>query len=510
MAEKAQKKLSLKTNFIYNFISQILILIVPLLTAPYLSRVLHETGNGQYSYALSIVTYFILFANWGFDIYGQKQVAGFQNDKPNRDKTFWEIFILKCAFTAVSLSVLYSVLFTIGFGDKYNRLILIMSMQVVAVPFDIQFFFRGEEDFRTITVRTIVMRLAALICTFVFVKGENDNWIYALCISCSTLLANLSMWLSVFRKISVKNIGKLSFKRHLLPTFLIFLPALASTVYTVLDKTMIGKLAENADYENGCYDQAYKINSIVLLLVTVISSVMVSRNAHDYKSGDMDSLKRHLNYAFNYVWMVGVPLIVGFMVLSENLSSWFLGEGYEEVPLLLKIMSVRYVFSGFIGVLSEQLFIAIGKEKYPTIATFIAAALNFGLNFWLIPSYGAVGAAITTAISEITVPIVLFVFAVREKYVSILKILAQSWKYIIAAAIMFVPIYFMQMYMDYAVWTFIVITLVGIVTYALALLVLRDKFFLRAVKSGIRLITEKFKKPNQPDQPEGSGEDKKE
>lgn len=501
MIQKTQKRLSLKSNFIYNFISQLLVLLVPLITAPYLARVLGEEGNGEYAYAMSIVTYFMLFASWGFDVYGQRKTAEYQDDRVNRDKTFFELLILKSVFTAVSLAVLYSLLFTVGFGEKYFSLILIMSVQVIAVPFDIQFYFRGEEDFRSITLRTVVMRLAALIFTFVFVRGENDNWIYAICISGSTLLANLSMWPSAIRKVSVKGLGRLSLKKHLLPTLLIFLPALASTVYTTLDKSMIVWLydPQYADYQNGCYDQAYKINSIVLLLVTVISSVMVSRNAHEYKSGNVEGVKKNLDFAFNYVWMMGIPLIVGFMVLSDNLSSWFLGEGYDEVPTLLRIMSVRYVFSGFIGVLGEQLFIAIGKEKYPTVATFVSATINLVLNFALIPAFGAVGAAITTAISEVTVPVILAIFAVRGKYISVLKILSRCWKYAIAAAIMLVPIYFMNEYMPYEVWTFIVITLVGIITYALALFALRDKFFLNIVKTGFNMIKGVFRKSSHRD-----------
>ena len=157
MMQKSVKKHGLKTNFIFNFISQILTLIIPLITTPYLSRVLHEAGNGQYSFSASIITYFILFANLGFDIYGQRQVAAFQNDKENKSKVFWELFILKCITTAFSLMILYSVAFSVGFGEKYTKLILLMSIQVVAIPLDIQFLFRGDEDFKSIADRKSVV-----------------------------------------------------------------------------------------------------------------------------------------------------------------------------------------------------------------------------------------------------------------------------------------------------------------------------------------------------------------
>lgn len=487
------KKRGLKSNFIYNFIGQILVLIVPLITAPYVARVLHEVGNGQYSYASSIITYFTLFANMGFDVYGQRQIARYQDDKYNKSRVFWELFLLKCITTAISLVVLYSIAFTVGFGENYNYLILILSLQVIAIPFDIQFLFRGDEDFRAIAIRTIVMKVAALVCIFAFVKDEGDLWVYALLIAVSTLGANIIMWPAIVRRISFVRLSELKLLRHIKPAFLIFLPTLAVTIYSVFDKTMIGLLATNSDYENGCYEQAYKLNSVALLLVTVISSVMISRNAHDYQVGDKNSLEKHLYFACNYVWMIGVPLIVGFAVLSQNLSSWFLGDGYAEVPLLMQVMSVRFIASGFGVVFGDQLFIAIGKEKYPTIATLCAAVVNIGLNYALIPIMGATGAAVATAICEVLVTAVLAFFAWRYKFLSLKKVLISSWRYIVAAAVMFVPIFFMQMYMGYSIWTFILITAVGVIVYFSMLLILKDRFFIGIAKNILGSVIGKLK-----------------
>lgn len=496
MKQASVKKHGLKVNFVFNFISQILTLIIPLITTPYLSRVLHETGNGQYSFSVSIITYFILFANLGFDIYGQRQVAAYQNDKENKSKIFWELFILKSITTAISLVILYSVAFSVGFGEKYTNLILLLSIQVVAIPFDIQFLFRGDEDFQSIAVRQIIMKVICLICIFIFIKAETDTWIYTLIMSVSVIASNFAIWLTAFKHIGFVKLKSLSLLRHLKPTILIFLPTLAVTVYSVFDRTMIGLLAANPDYDNGCYEQAYKINSVALLSVTIISSVMISRNAHDYANGDIEAVRRHLYLASNYVWMIGIPLIVGFAVMSDNLCSWFLGEGYAEVPLLLQIMSVRFVVSGLGVVFGDQLFIAMKKEKYPTIAATIAAVLNVGLNYFMIQQYGAVGAAIATAICEFTVTFILAIFVVKGKHLSISKVLALCWKYLISAAIMSVPIYFMNRYLPYRVWTFLLTMAVGIIVYVILLLILRDKFFISNVKNVFNSIKNKINKPS--------------
>ena len=498
MSKSRAEGRSLKANFIYSFISQILTLIVPLITTPYLSRVLHETGNGQYSFSVSIITYFILFANLGFDVYGQRQIAAHREDKEKKSAIFWEIFIFKCVLTLISLGVLFSVVFSGVFGEVYTKLILILSIQVIAVPFDIQFLFRGDEDFRAIALRTIIMRAISLVCIFAFVKNETQTPLYALLLSLSVIASNLVMWPSLIRKICAVPLKSLKLFRHVRPAILIFLPTLAVTVFSVFDKTMIGLLAQNADYENGCYEQAYKINSISLLLVTIISPVMVSRNAHDFHAGNLEQVKHHLYSASRYVWMMGLPLIVGFYVLGANLCGWFLGPGYTVVPLLLVIMSVRFISSGFSEIFGSQLFIAIGKEHYPLIATTAAAIVNVTLNYFLIPEYGATGAAIATAVCEIVVTLVYLFPVAKGKYVNLGRVLLLSWKYFIAAAVMFVPIFFMQRYMNYSILSFLAIMFTGMAVYALSLFLLRDKFFLSQTGNVLKAVKAKFfKKGNE-------------
>jgi O-antigen/teichoic acid export membrane protein len=478
ITRKTEKKTSLKANFVFNFISQILTLIVPVATTPYLSRILHETGNGQYSYALSIITIFIMFANLGFSSYGQREIARCQENQEERSKCFWEIVILRFISTMIVSSIFFAILFTTGF-KKCNDLILILSIELVGSIFDIQFLFTGNEDFRSIALRTIIFKAVGLICVFCFVKTENDTWIYTLCMALSVVFSNLIMWPPAFKSINFCKLRILSFKKHIVPTLRIFAPTLAITIYAILDKAMLGLLVspEKSDYENGCYEQAYKINGAALLLVTLISPVMISRNSSDFEKKDFDSIKRHVDYAEHYVWMIGIPLIAGFAALSANLCSWFLGDGFEEVPLLLQIMSVRFVFIGFSEIFGNQVFVASRKEIYFTIATTVTAIFDLLTNFIFVPWLGATGAAITTAVSELICCSILTGFAIHSKYVKLSNLLLMSWKYLLASAVMFVVIYLIQMYLPKAVWSFFVMVLIGIILYGLILFVLKDSFF---------------------------------
>ena len=358
---------------------------------------------------------------------------------------------------------------------------------------DISFYYQGVENFKSLAIRSIIVKLIGLICVFVFVKKQEDLWIYALCTSLALLFSNIIIWPPMIKNIKFLPIKKLNIKKRIMPSLLIFLPTLAVTIYSVLDKTMIGLLSPNPDYDNGCYEQAYKLNSVALLFVVVISPIMIPRNTYDYSHGNIDEFQNHIYYSSKYVWMVGLPLIAGFIVLSKNLSFWFLGEGYDKVPTMLMIMSIRFLASGFGVTFGDQLLIAIGKEKYATISTTIAALINFGLNLWLIPIYGCIGAAVTTAIAEIIVTLILVFFVWKNKYVSIKKILFSSWKFLIATIVMFVPLYFIEKYFSYSIWSFLLIMIIGVCIYSIMLIVLREKFFINILLDGYKMIKRKLK-----------------
>lgn len=471
------KEPNLKKNFFFNLANQILGLIAPFITAPYLSRVLHEAGNGQISYASSIITVFILFATLGFTTYGQREIAKVRNDKVERSKVFWEIVILKTLTTAITSAVFFALLYTIGF-KKSNDLIAWYSIQLIGTALDITFYYYGEEDFQSLALQSIFVKTVGIVLTFCLVKTENDVWIHALCSILTTVASNVIMWVPLRKRIAFIKPTELSFKRHWIPTLEIFVPQLAITIYSVVDKLMIGWFASNSDYENGCYEQAYKINSMALLLVTVISPILLPRNAHDYQVGNMEEFHRHIDFTIHYTWMMGTPLIAGFAVLSYSLSSWFLGPGYAEVPLLMQIMSVRFILSGFAELCGTQIYIAIGKQKYFTISTIITAVINIILNYFFIRNWGATGAAITTAISELINAVILIVLACKQKYFTLKQFFLSSWKYLLSSGIMFATIYFMQKYMVIAAWSFFVIMFTGGIEYFLLLMLFHDSFFL--------------------------------
>ncbi len=485
------KRPSLFLNYIYNLSSQLLNILFPIITAPYLARVLHEEGNGQIAFVNSVVAYFVSFTTFGFAIYGQREVARYKDDAEKRSRIFFEILILKVLFCTVSVSALFLLIHSPYIMPGYKSLMSICSIQVVSVVFDIRFFFWGIEDFREVAIRTIIMRLLGIVCMFIFVKEQNDVWKYLLYISLIGVLANVIMWPKALRLVKPAETDIRSLKAYIRPLFFIYLPVLAETVFSALDSTMIGYLADNREYENGCYGSAIKIVNVVSVIMMADGLVFASRNASDYTKGHDDSLREHLRIAFRYVWMIGFPIIAGILVLSDQISLCVFGQGYEKVPLLLRLFTVRVLTHGIMNVIVNQYLLPTGREKICTALNFSAIAANIILNRILIPENGCIGAAIASIISEALLTLAFFAYFAHEKKYWNKAVFLQSYKYIIASLIMCIPVITLKQALS-SKWYYLgMIISIGALVYGLSLLALKDEMILVYGKRIIAKIKEK-------------------
>ena len=473
-------KKNLTANFIYSLINQILAVVLPLITAPYVARILGAVGNGQYSYAYSIAQYFVVLSSLGFNSYGQREIAKENTNLEKRSQIFRELFILRFAISSISFLVFLFLGFFNCIGIESQLLMFAVSINILSVAFDLTFLFQGLEEFKMLAIRTALVRILITCLIFIFVRSSSDVWIYALCTALSALGGNLMTFFSLKGKIVKPKFHNFTFKKHIKPLLLLFLPNIAITLYTTTDKTMINLLTQGTqdfkDYSNGCYEQAYKINALSLIFVTVISSIFQSRNASLIEQKDMDAVNRNIKFAINYVWIIGTPLLFGFIVLSSNLTSWFLGSGYDDVPILMIIMAVRFIFSGFYEVFGNQILLVYGKEKYISIATWIAAVINIVLNIILIPFFGAIGAAIATAVCEFASFLFLLLIVLKFKYIDLIYFIKSSFKPFISGVIMFIVMFTIQYFWNFSILSFIVILLCGVFIYGISLLLMKDKF----------------------------------
>lgn len=473
-------KKSITKNYIYNLVYQILTLILPLITTPYISRVLEAEKIGIYSYTYSILSYFLLFGALGVALYGQREIAYAGDDKVKRKKLFWEIQI--CRFFATFIaSVIYFIFFMRA--GEYSIYYRIWFLELVAIGIDISWFFQGIEEFKKTVTRNIVVRIISVILIFVLVKTPEDLIKYITIYAVADLIGNLSLWLYLpkyFKGIKIKNINAFV---HLPAIILLFIPQIASQIYNLLDKTMIGNMiADKA--EVGYYEQAQKVIRVLLTIVTSLGTVMIPRMASTFASGDNKKLFEYMRKSFKFVFFLAFPIMFGIMSISKSFVPVFFGEGYEKVVILINVMAPTILLNGMANVIGTQYLLPTKRQKEYTIAIVSGLLINFILNYILIKLYYSLGASIATIISELLV--VGIEFYVIRKDMNVKKVIKSGINYILSGGIMLIFSILIQSILGINIYTMIVQIIIGILVYVISLWILKDeylKMFINRVKN---------------------------
>lgn len=475
-------KKSITKNYIYNLVYQILTLILPLITTPYISRVLEAEKIGIYSYTYSILSYFLLFGALGVALYGQREIAYAGDDKVKRKKSFWEIQI--CRFFATFIaSVIYFIFFMRA--GEYSIYYRIWFLELVAIGIDISWFFQGIEEFKKTVTRNIVVRIISVILIFVLVKTPEDLIKYITIYAVADLIGNLSLWLYLpkyFKGIKIKNINAFV---HLPAIILLFIPQIASQIYNLLDKTMIGNMiADKA--EVGYYEQAQKVIRVLLTIVTSLGTVMIPRMASTFASGDNKKLFEYMRKSFKFVFFLAFPIMFGIMSISKSFVPVFFGEGYEKVVILINVMAPTILLNGMANVIGTQYLLPTQRQKEYTIAIASGLLINFILNYILINLYYSLGASIATIISELLV--VGIEFYVIRKDMNVKKVIKSGINYILSGGIMFIFSILIQSILGINIYTMIVQIIIGILVYVISLWILKDEYLKIFINRGKNIL----------------------
>ena len=465
-------KKSITKNYIYNVAYQILITILPLITTPYVSRVLNAEAIGIYSYTISITTYFILFGSLGVALYGQRKIAYYQTDKIKRSKIFWEINILRFVTMTIAMVIYYFIYVRQGEYKIYYEILLI---ELLANCLDISWFFRGIEEFKKTVVRNTIVKLISVALIFTLVKSVDDLYKYFIIYVLSTAIGNISLWLYLPKYIEKVKINELNILKHLKPTIILFIPQIAVQIYTVLDKTMIGMIVSDKA-EVGYYEQSQKIIKLLLSIITSLGTVMLPRMAATFANGDNDKMKEYMKKSFNFVFLLAFPMIIGIDSVASKFVPLFFGNGYEKVTNIIYIISPIILAIGLSNVVGTQYLLPTKRQKEYTISVICGAIINFILNMILIRMFRSLGASIATVIAEFSVTAIQL-FAIR-KDMNIKKIVNLSKKYLVSTIVMGIVVLLIGFKGNNSWTTIIIQGISGMVTYLVMLIILKDEFLL--------------------------------
>lgn len=467
---------NIKSNFIYNVTFQVLLLILPFITTPYVSRVLGAENVGRYSYSCAMASYFTILAALGSDTYGRRKVAYFRDKKEMLSSVFWNTVAFRFVMSGISL-VLYG-LYLVA-SKRVNALDLIVGVGILNVALDISWFFQGMENFKNTVFRNLTVRLILFAGIFIFVKESKDLWKYVLIIVSSQTLGSLSLWCLIPRLVQApKHVRPFEGFRDI---WQIFLPSIAIQVYTVLDKSMIGWFTQSS-YANGCYEQSERIVRLALTVVTSISTVVFPRVANLFHKNNMEEAKEYIYLAFRIVWLTAIPIMLGLIATASIFIPIFLGSGYSDAIGLLIIFSFLIIPVSITNVAGISYLIPTGQQRIYTLAVTIAALANFFMNLVLIPRSGAFGAAVASVLAETLGMIVQITYCITTRQLSPKRIIYPLGKYLVSGLVMFICVEALKRKLLTGIISLGVLIACGAAVYFGCAILLKDKLMLQQIK----------------------------
>lgn len=424
--------MSIKKNFLYSIFYQMLNFILPLITAPYISRVIGLEGVGIFSYTNSIAQYFILFSILGLNNYGNRAISRVRNNKARMSSVFWNIYALQFITALISL-ILYVVIVFNTIPDSYRVFAAIQILLVGSAMFDINWFFFGIEKFKLTIVRNSIIKLITFFSMFIFVKNEDDLSSYIFLVAFSTLISQCILWFFIKKEIFIIKPNLKEIISHIKPNFILFIPVISISIYRILDKIMLGFFS--GIEQTALYDSADKIVTIPLGIFAALGNVMLPRMSNIIVDEQNGESNRYIRDSMQFVVFLSIAMMFGLIAISYRFAPIYFGESFVESGKLIAGLAPIVLFSSWTSVIRTQYLIPRGKDRDYILSVIIGAIINIVINLTLIPRYGALGAVVGTLVAEATV-MVYQTYVVRKE-LDIKKFINDSWIFLIPGLMMF-------------------------------------------------------------------------
>lgn len=422
-------------NYIYNFSNQILMLILPFITTPYVTRVFTSSELGSYGYYNSIVSYFALLATLGIGNYAVKEIS---SNSYNRSKVFWEIYSIQLVFSFISLG-LYILLCLVN-NSFHNVIAYILGITLLSRFIDISWLFQGVEDFRSLTFRSVMIKLIGVVSIFIFIKEESDLYLYIFLIVFYELLGQVIMWIPARNWLQKPVFSMKDSIKHLNSVFILFIPQVAISLYALFDRTLLGALVSTRDV--GIFEQGNKLINLLLVVVTTLSGVILPHVSNLISQGKKEKVNQFYEFSFLVYNTVIFPLIAGMLIVNDNFVQFFLGSEFQDAKYAIMIMVWKMFFIGWTNIMGIQILIPHNKHKEFMVSTTIPAFFSIACNLVLIPHLGYIGAAITSVLTESVVWCIQLYYT--RTYLKEVPILRNMFKTILASVTMYGSLYLLK------------------------------------------------------------------
>ncbi len=468
-------------NYFYNIIYQIFLIIVPLVTAPYLARVFGPANLGVFNYVTSVSSIFCTLGLLGVYNYGCRQIAYVRGDKEAVTRVFYELMLMRLGLCLVG-AIVYAALFA---KSEYSRYFGIQYLFVAAHYLDVSWVFVGMEDMGPPVLKNFLAKFVSVVGTFVFVKTADDLWKFVLLVAGMMLLANLSIYPQLKQYVGRPRIDMSAFGDHLAGSLQLFLPQIATMLYLQSGKVLIEYFSGSTE-QVAFYDNAEKIVKIPLAFITALGVVMMPRLANAFSNNDASAIRGYVVRVIHFSAMLAFPMAIGIACIAPWFIPWYLGDEFLPAITAIVLLSPIILTNAYSGVSGTQYFTATNQTWVLTRSYVYAAAANLLVNLVLIPRYGFIGAAIGTLAAEAVC--VVTHYAVLGRQMEIGEIYARGGEYLLAAAFMGGAVYLIGLARGAGAVTTLLQISTGSAVYAASLWLSKDEtflFFLRKVTGAI-------------------------
>lgn len=395
---------SIMRNFIMNAILTMSNFIFPLITFPYVSRILLPVGTGKVSFATSLISYFSLFAQLGIPTYGIRACAKVRDNREELTRTAHELLAINIVMDVISYAVLVLALLFVPRLREDRTLYVVVSATILLTSIGMEWLYKALEQYTYITIRSIVFKFIALVAMFLLIHEQEDYVIYGGISILAGSASNIFNFINVHKYIDLKPVGNYNIRRHLKPAGVFFAMSCATTIYTHLDTVMLGFMATDEDV--GYYNAAVRIKSILVSIVTSLGTVLLPRASYNIEHGLMNDFWRISRKAINFVFLVASPMMLYFIFFAKEGIYFLSGTAYTGSIVPMQIIMPTLLFIGLTNILGIQILVPLGKEKIVLYSEIAGAVVDIILNTILIPKYASTGAAIGTLVAEFVVWIV--------------------------------------------------------------------------------------------------------
>ncbi|MCI5816463.1 flippase [Ruminococcus sp.] len=398
-----------KRNLIYQTLYQMLTLVLPFVTAPYISRVLGSENTGIYSYTYTTVNYFMLAALLGIETYGTRTISRVRNNQEELNKAFSSLFY--CHVFVAGLCLIVYMVYALFFSGVYRVYAIIQALYILAELLNINWFFFGIEEFKITVTRNLVIKVLTIASIFLFVKDKNDLIVYITIMALGTFISQSFVWIFLRKYIKFVKASLSEIFSHLKPMSVLFISVIATSIYRMVSKSMLGAMGELSSL--GCFEYADKIIRMPLSIITAIGLVMLSKTSNMYVNNNKGAVSL-VGKSMEAVLIFASAIAFGLCGIADNFAVLFFGSEYAYTGNLIEAMSISLIFMSWNNVLRTQYLMPKCKDKEYVIAVWAGAVVNVLSNLIFIRLWGATGAALTTSLSYFVVSLVQAYYVKKE------------------------------------------------------------------------------------------------